>query len=223
MHATARVRLDEHDLVLLPQRAVIVDGPQRLLVLADLHLGKDAAHRAYGVRVPHGTTTVDLARLSGLVTAHQPDAVWVLGDLIHHTLGMMPDTVDAFAAWRSVHALPVHLVPGNHDRPALGWPVSWDLQIQPQHAIVGGLQFCHAPHDVLPEAGVALCGHVHPAVVLRSRADRLQVPCFWWTGHTLHLPAFSGFTGGARVRPRRADSCWAIVEDRVVALGASSA
>ena len=57
----------------------------------------------------------------------------------------------------------------------------------------------------------ALCGHVHPTFRIKTRADALRCPVFWFTDELGVLPSFGRFTGGYNVRPRR--------EDRVLAVG----
>ena len=55
----------------LPERAVY-SAESGMLVVADVHFGKAATFRAAGVPVPSGTTQGNLARLSALIEATQP-------------------------------------------------------------------------------------------------------------------------------------------------------
>ena len=55
---------------LLPERALWWPA-QRVLWVADLHLGKAATYRALGQPVPSGTTLVNLQRLSQLIAQRE--------------------------------------------------------------------------------------------------------------------------------------------------------
>src|SRR5436190_20499208 len=65
---------------LLPDHAVYWPARNTLLV-ADLHLGKDAAFRTAGVPVPAGSTAKDLSRLSSLIGLSGAQRLVILGDL----------------------------------------------------------------------------------------------------------------------------------------------
>ena len=55
-------------LVLLPQKAVYWPR-ERMLAIADIHFGKAAAFRSFGIPVPRGTTTENLDALDALIDA----------------------------------------------------------------------------------------------------------------------------------------------------------
>ncbi len=83
-------------LCLLPERALLW-VQARTLVIADPHFGKAAAFRAGGILVPPGTTADDVARLEGLVRAHAPRRLIVLGDFFHAAAGRAPETLAEIA------------------------------------------------------------------------------------------------------------------------------
>ena len=58
---------------------------------------------------------------------------------------------------------------------------------------------CHVPSA--PRTGYALCGHVHPGVVVYGRADGARLPCFVIGRRRAILPAFGRLTGLAIVHP----------------------
>jgi len=66
--------------------------------------------------------------------------------------------------------------------------------------------------------GYALAGHLHPAVRLEDAATRtsLRLPAFVFGERCAVLPAFSTFTGCARVRPRAGDRVFVVCEDTVL-------
>lgn len=201
--------------ILLPERAVW--WPRlRWLLLADTHWGKDETFRAHGIPLPAGLLTEGLAILDLLVAQWEPEAIWILGDLIHHRAGLSAEVVEAVARWRSAVEAPVHLVPGNHDRPRQGWPESWRLILEAPVVIVDGIGLTHDPADTPPEARFTWSGHLHPTCVLGGRRQRLRLPCFVRRDAIGILPAFNAFSGGPV--PREMDACFAIADGRVVAV-----
>lgn len=168
---------------------------KRRLVIADLHLGKDAVFRQAGIAVPTGTTGSDLDRLSRLLQATGAAECWVLGDFLHG-----PEDASNRAAWQrftDAHAgIAFCILPGNHDRVLRGRDgLLADPTDDPP------LRFTH---DAPPCAGAFVVrGHVHPVVKLRGIT---RTPAFWIEPGRCTLPAFSDFTGGARIAPRPGDT-----------------
>lgn len=180
---------------LLPDGAVWWPAA-RTLFAADLHLGKGAAFRAQGQPVPAGSSARTLARLQALVTSHGAERLVVLGDFWHSAEGLTPgllESVDSFA-----RRVPTVLVLGNHDRRI--HPADLPLDVVSTALALGALAAAHEPPP--PGAtGFTLAGHLHPAVVIASRAgDRLRRPCFVHYPHALVLPAFGGLTGALTLR-----------------------
>ena len=186
--------------LLLAQKAVYWPR-ERMLVVADIHFGKAAAFRSFGIPVPHGTTTENLDALDALVVATGAAHVLFLGDFLHARAAHASATQAAMLAWRERRAdLALTLVRGNHDKHA-GDPAGAlriDLVDEP-HA-VGSFAFCHHPELDQPVSGFVLAGHVHPAYVLATRFDTLRLPCFVVGPERMILPSFGAFTGGHTVR-----------------------
>ncbi len=204
------------ELVLLPERAVFVPASRALLV-ADVHLGKAATFRALGVPVPGGTTHATLARLDALVRRWCPEALVVLGDLLHGPVAQRSGAVDALARWRATHpALHVVLVRGNHDDRAGDPPAHCGVDVVDEPLALGSLSLCHAPRDIA--GGYVLAGHLHPAYRLSGRVDSVRLPCFWLRERHAVLPAFGEFTGGWRVQPGLGDRVFVTDATRVHAV-----
>jgi len=188
---------------------------RRCLIVADAHFGKAATFRARGVPVPQGTTRETLARLEAVCARTQPASIVFLGDLFHAPEAHAPATLAALYDWRAAHAaLEVVLVEGNHDRKAGAPPPGLGIEVRPEPWRIDGLALCHHPQFV-PGAH-ALAGHLHPAVRIGGRADdSVRLPCFWLREGLAVLPAFGGFTGGARFDRAPGDRVVAIAEDRL--------
>ena len=170
----------EATLRLLPERAAYW-AAERTLLVADVHLGKDATFRAEAVPLPLGSTASDLDRLSSLVTRTGAERLIVLGDLYHAPASMTPAPLNALRAWREKHAkLDVVLVRGNHDHDAGTSPAGLRIQKHDGPMTLGPFCLQHDPDtEASPDrAGYVLCGHLHPGMVLRSGGQRERLPCF---------------------------------------------
>lgn len=183
---------------LTPERALFWPARQTLFV-ADVHLGKAAVFRARGLPVPRGTTAATLERLTHVLQRTGARRLVVLGDFLHARESHAPGTMAVLHAWRAAHAdLECTVVQGNHDRHA--GALSADLRfgaIDTPYAAPGLI----GVHDAAAtpagsEGTLVLCGHEHPAVVLRDKVDQIRLRCYALRGHVLTLPAFGGFTGG---------------------------
>ena len=186
---------------LLPERALWWPA-QRVLWIADLHLGKAATYRALGQPVPAGTTRENLARVSRLVLHYQPAQLVFLGDFLHAAEARTASVLDALAQWRDVHPdLTCTLVRGNHDNRAGDPPTELGITVVDEPWLIGPFAACH--HPQLHATHAVIAGHLHPALLLRgSGRDHLRLPCFCFEAQLAILPAFGEFTGGWRVMPQ---------------------
>lgn len=198
---------------LLPEGALWWPA-QRLLMVADAHIGKAVSFRRLGVPVPQGTTTETLDALSQAVARTGAQRIVFLGDLLHSARSHAPDTLAAMAAWRAAHAtLELTLVRGNHDDRAGDPPPGWAMDVVDEPWCRGGLALCHHPQAVPDHDAVG--GHLHPGVVLAHAFERLRLPCFHLREGVLVLPAFGSFTGLHLVAPSPTDRVFAIVGDEL--------
>ncbi len=105
---------------------------------------------------------------------------------------------------------------GNHDRRVRRLPEEWELDVHEAALFDPPFAFSH---DALDTRGFTWRGHVHPVVTLRSRFDRVRVPCFLVGEHQGILPAFSELTGGAETSPGPGERLYGIAGPRVVLVG----
>ncbi|MBW8898368.1 MAG: ligase-associated DNA damage response endonuclease PdeM [Massilia sp.] len=184
---------------LLPQKAVYWQR-ERLLAIADIHFGKAAAFRSFGIPVPRGTTSENLDALDALIDATGAHHVLFLGDFLHARAAHAAGTQAAMLAWRRRRDdLVLTLVRGNHDKHAGDPAEALGIALVDEPYTIGPLSFCH--HPDLDAPGYVLAGHVHPVYVLATRFDALRLPCFVIAPHRMILPSFGSFTGGYTVRP----------------------
>ncbi|MEM0983227.1 MAG: ligase-associated DNA damage response endonuclease PdeM [Planctomycetota bacterium] len=209
--------------VLTPERGLYL--PEHgVLVVADTHWGKAVGMRRAGIAVPSGTGAEQRSRLLSLIERVGAARVVVLGDLVHSAPGVTERVRDEACGWvESVRGLGavVELVEGNHDRKLGarldGFLESCGIAWLGTRAEVGGLTLVHEPEDA-DGAGYTLCGHVHPAVVLKGMGDAVKLPAFVLGERVGVLPAFSSFVSGVAVAAEESDRVFACAGDRVVAV-----
>jgi DNA ligase-associated metallophosphoesterase len=196
--AALPLALAGEQVLLLPQKAVYWPR-ERMLIIADIHFGKAAAFRSFGIPVPHGTTNENLDGLDALIDALGATHVLFLGDFLHARASHAAATQAAMLAWRQRRSdLVLTLVRGNHDKHAGDPAAALNIDLVDEPWTVGPFSFCH--HPDIDSPGYAMAGHVHPAYVLATRFDALRLPCFVVGPRHMILPSFGSFTGGHTVR-----------------------
>lgn len=212
------VNIAGEQLLLHPDRAIFWPA-RRILLLADLHLGKGAHFRRAGIAVPRGVSAVNFARMRGLLEEFAPQRVLLLGDLFHSDHNHVWQDFCAFtAAFPDVR---FELVPGNHDVLPPTCYVEARLLYHPEIIQEGAFSFSHhpLPENLRPEGCYNLCGHVHPCVKLLDGSGRgMKLPSFYFGAKEGILPAFGEFTGCAEVRVHPGDRVFVLAEDTVLAV-----
>jgi DNA ligase-associated metallophosphoesterase len=200
------VELGGEQLVLLPQKAAFWPR-ERMLIIADIHFGKAAAFRSFGIPVPKGTTTENLDALDEVIELTGASHILFLGDFLHARAAHAASTQAAMLAWRRRHCeLILTLVRGNHDKHAGDPAEQLGIDLVDEPYTVGPYSFCHHPDIAAP--AYVLAGHVHPVYVLATRSDALRLPCFIAGPTRMILPSFGAFTGGHALRPEPGERIW---------------
>ncbi len=195
------------------------------LLVADLHLGKDASFRSSGIPVPSGMNSSILQQLTDAIAATNAISVYLLGDLIHDQHSISVELDKAFTAWRDHHsAVNVSLVRGNHDRHVLDFPAAWKLSASLVEQ-VSDLQLRHKVCDqsLATNSMSQIGGHWHPVVSFGRGADRMRCRCFVVTKRSLTLPAFGAFKGGMLQDRNRGTDFFPIQEGKIWKLPSSVA
>ncbi|TWT87918.1 ligase-associated DNA damage response endonuclease PdeM [Neorhodopirellula pilleata] len=194
----------------------------RALLVADLHLGKDATFRHFGIGVPRGSTKSTLLSVSTMLESTGAEELFVLGDLCHARSSLSATTRDAFAAFQNEHGgVAFHLIEGNHDRSAGRLPDDWRFNEVGTAFHLDGVTMAHEPADCPVGSSILITGHWHPAWQLRHAGESTgKLPCFWHHAaqRCLVLPACGHFTGTELITPRNQDQLWVIVEDQVISI-----
>ncbi len=193
-------RLDD-DLELLPGGAALLHEP-RTLIVADLHLGAEAALEHDGLSIPRLQTRKAEAYLRRLIDEVGPDRLVIAGDLKHNfsrNLTQEWEEVDAFV--RSVSdVVDLVVTRGNHDNflslilRESGVPFIRELKL-------GDYTVLHGHADASSRSRIVM-GHIHPSITLRDGAGaRVKRPCFLHerAGRILIVPALGIVSPGIDV------------------------
>lgn len=203
------------ELVLSKERALFWKA-KSTLIISDLHIGKSAHFRKFGIQVPATVGTTDLQRLCSLVDEYTPDNLIITGDMFHNTLN---SDVEVFEQWRKECAqLNVILIKGNHDALKPSDYSHLGIETYNKELIKGPFRFIHDKPKVFDEY-YNISGHIHPGVTVYGKArQRLKFPCFYFSDTCAVLPAFSVFTGLSMIPKEEGDRFYAITPTKVVAV-----
>jgi len=200
-------------LELHPQKALFW-RKKGILFLADLHLGKINHFRKSGIAVPPKANEKNLEVIVDLIHITKPERVICLGDLFHSYYN--PEWEVFGELVKHFVKISFELVLGNHDIMSeqqyvrKGIVVHDSLRIDP-------FIFTHHPLTETDARLYNLSGHLHPGVNLRGKARQsVTLPCFYFGENSGLLPAFGAFTGLARIRPKKNDKVFVIVEEKII-------
>ncbi len=174
----------------------------RTVVVADLHLGCEAALEYEGLSLPRVQAKKIEAYLTSVIEAVGPDELVVAGDLKHnfsHNLTQEWNEVTSFV--RAIADLvEIVVVRGNHDNflsailAELGIPFKREYE-------VGSYTVIHG-HEEAPKNGPLVLGHIHPSILLRDDVGAgMKSPCYLYDRERgiIVLPALSIVSPGIDV------------------------
>jgi uncharacterized protein len=210
---------DEH-FILSSERTLFWET-ERTLVVADVHVGKTGHFRKSGINVPQTVYKDDLHRLISQILFFKAERLIIAGDLTHSVANR---EMDLFRKWRmDFSSLEVHLARGNHDILREDWYHDTDIKVHKQGLRINEFAFVHdilEPGEQSHGNEYIFSGHVHPVVMMRGRGKQsLRLPCFYFTSRYGILPAFSRFTGGYAIEPRKSDDIFALTDKEILAFG----
>jgi len=151
---------------------LLVEGRERVLVAADLHLGLEYELWLCGVSIPSQTERI-LERLQNQIAKIEPDRLLLLGDIKHN----VPKT-----SWQERKEIPnflgrlseklmVDIVPGNHDS-NLADMAPLGVRMRPSSGFVlDGVGYFHGhtwPDEGIMRADLLVAAHLHPALRLKD-------------------------------------------------------
>jgi putative SbcD/Mre11-related phosphoesterase len=194
------------ELLTLDARRAAWMPQERVLAVADLHLGYAWAHRLAGQLMPVTPARDTASRLLELQRDYQPNKIVVLGDIVHRAVAIpaleeeIRELVQALGASSELVFLA-----GNHDRNLPQLLSQWLLPVQvAAFARAGCFLLVHGDEAVAKKDRARLrimMGHEHPAIAIGDGVTTSQkCPCFLLGDQAIVLPAFSHWAAGTNVR-----------------------
>ncbi len=209
--------LHQQTLWLSPARCIFWEE-ENALILSDLHFGKSGHFRKSGIGVPQNIYKEDLQRLFAQIQFFKPSTLLIAGDMFHSHANK---EIDFFLKWRNdMPALDIHLIKGNHDLLPAKFYEEANIQVSRKKLAIKTFCFTHdiSTHCNDDEGDVfTFSGHIHPGIKVSGVGKQsFKLPCFYFTANHAVLPAFSMFTGLYKLKPKKTDTVFALVEDQVI-------
>ena len=208
----------EQDFLLLPQKALFWEQ-QKMLIVADVHLGKVGHFRKAGIAIPRSLEQEDLSALSDIIHSYKPEKIVFLGDLFHSDHN---NDWDWMVLWRDLFKdVEMILVRGNHDIIADKFYLASGFILHDTYNL-GPFLFIHEPlalKKIQTDTPYIISGHIHPGIKLRGKGRQfLTLPCFHFGTRQAVLPAFGKFTGKFCLACDESDTIFGVLKNSVVAL-----
>ncbi len=207
---TKEIRINGEGFILHPCGTVYWIS-QKMLLIADVHLGKVTHFRKAGVAVPTDSINRNFERLDNLIDYFDPETICFLGDLFHSYIN---SEWDLFSKWVCKVKREIILIMGNHD--IIAHSKFCDIDVAIFHEIAkDGFLLTHKPE--IRNGYFNFAGHIHPCVRLRGKGRQfLKLSCFYMKSDQMILPAFGEFTGTHEMTPEEGDSIFAIADGDVM-------
>lgn len=185
-----------------------------------MHFGKSGHFRKEGIGIPQNIYKDDLQRLFAQIQFFKPSSVIITGDMFHSEVNK---EINFFLKWRNdISHVRFILVKGNHDILKNDFYSKSDIQVFEKKLSIGNFCFTHDITESCEEdrkSFYTFSGHIHPGIRVNGPGRQsLKLPCYYFGKDYSVLPAFSLFTGLAKILPSASDHVFALVEDTVVEL-----
>lgn len=172
------------------------------MVVADLHLGCEAALEYKGLSLPRVQTRKISAYLKEAIATYSPDELVVAGDLKHNfSRNLVQEWTDVAEFVRSFADLvSLRVVRGNHDN-YLGTILAEHGLRMKEEIRLGRFTIAHGHREPSRRKAVIM-GHIHPSITLKDGAGaHLKSHCFLYhhDRDVLVLPALSLVSPGVDV------------------------
>lgn len=215
MTASTPLKIREQMFWLTTERGIYWEN-ESVLILADLHFGKTGHFRKNGISVPHAVYKEDLQRMVELISHFKPKKIIAVGDLFHSADNL---ELSLFSKIRADFAsIELILVKGNHDVLADNWYEKNNIRLAYGIYSLSDFNFVHDPAEIpANHSSFYFSGHLHPAITISGIGKQsLRFPCFYFTENGAILPAFSKFSGTAKVTKKKNNRIFAIVEHSLI-------
>ena len=153
--------------------AALIEGREKALVVADLHLGFERELSQLGINMPSQTEKLYM-RLRNLIAKHGPSRVILLGDVKHGVPAITEQEwtdIPVFFERLLELGVEVDVVPGNHDG-NIEVLLPSGIEVAQQHGIIlgdAGLFHGHTWPDIkMLGCETLVIGHIHPTITFRD-------------------------------------------------------
>jgi putative SbcD/Mre11-related phosphoesterase len=169
------------------------------LVLADLHVGRDAASNVHARLGEHEDLT---ERFDALLDHYDPTEAVIAGDLLHSFDSLPTGTAQTVHELRDLAAdadCRLIVTPGNHDSML---DELWDGPTADEYPLSGtDIVVTHGHEAPETEADLYVVGHDHPTIDIEGQRHPcyLHAPDHYEGADVLMLPAFSRVPAGMRI------------------------
>lgn len=219
MSAPLRFLFHQQTLWLSPARCVFWEDESSLIV-SDLHFGKSGHFRKSGIGIPQNIFKEDLQKLFTQIQFFKPKVVLITGDMFHSSSNK---EIGFFLKWRNDFAnVQFKLVRGNHDILSKKFYKEANIDVFENKLLIK--DFCFT-HDIGSSCNdeqnhhFTFSGHIHPGIKMNGGGHQsLMLPCFYFGLKYAVLPAFSAFTGLAKIKPSTSDHVFVLVKNDVLQL-----
>ena len=208
------VEIGKSSFELLPQKALYWPS-EKILLIADLHLGKVNHYRKAGYAVPTNANDSNTTVLIDLLNHYKPERMLFLGDLFHSHYNEEWEVLGQVI--RHFGSTSFELVMGNHDIMSTLQYDRHSVKVHKEELKIGNLWLTHEPAEKPLPHCYNLAGHIHPGARLYGKGRQaLLLPCFYFGKQQGILPAFGSFTGLYPVRVTKGDQVFVIAEGEVI-------
>jgi len=214
-----RFKFHHQTLWLSPARCIFWEE-ESALILSDLHFGKSGHFRKSGIAIPQNIFKEDLQKLFAQIAFFKPKMLLIAGDMFHSSANK---EMDFFIKWRNDFPnLEFKLIRGNHDILSNKYYKDVNIDVVENKLLIK--DFCFT-HDI--DSGCndeknkhfTFSGHIHPGIKMNGSGNQtLMLPCFYFSKKFAILPAFSAFTGLAKIKPSASDNVFVLLKTEVMQL-----
>ena len=216
MFSPQKFILHQQTLWLSPARCIYWEE-EKALILSDLHFGKTGHFRKEGVGVPQNIFKEDLQRLFTQIQFFKPKSLLIAGDMFHSRANK---EIDLFVKWRNdISSTDIFLMKGNHDILSNKFYEEANIKVEKEKLTIRNFCFTHdfASECDSEDETFTFSGHIHPGIKFNGNGKQsFMLPCFYFTEKYAVLPAFSLFTGLYKIKPKKTDTVFALVENQVI-------
>lgn len=217
MSAPLRFLFHQQTLWLSPARCIFWEE-ERALILSDLHFGKSGHFRKSGIGIPQNIFKEDLQKLFAQIQFFKPKILLIAGDMFHSSANK---EIEFFQKWRNDFSnVDFYLIRGNHDILSNKFYKETGIEVFENKLLMSNFCFTHDFDSSCSDEEnkfFTFSGHIHPGIKMDGPGSQsLMLPCFYFGKKYAILPAFSAFTGLAKIKPQKADHIFALIENSVI-------